>query len=377
MTGIVRTLIFISGVAVWGTAEAVEYRCQKKDSSLRIAVEVKKAGHTLPCEVIAEDDRGERAVLYRAQYDREYCPSRIEKTRTELEGEGWRCERSSDINIVSEAFGNGREADDGDTAPRQAANGKTITASRRCRLGNLERAIRVEVENPASGTPCELIYWSDGDQSVGGELLWRAVHDAEFCPSRLNVIIEKWSAEGWSCDGADGTETAALTQDVATTPRTPVTSDEPDAAGEEVEALPESDDGDTELEAVVEKDARRIGEWMEVDPDIEIAARGDLNDDGSEDAVVVLAYQSEQSAYRQYLMSYLGAEGGYKLAGVKLLTGVDAPPANAKVEQIDKGVIWLSMPGPSGETSEPLGYKLANEQLVEVDTRSPSSVAAD
>ena len=41
---------------------------------MRIAIEVKKAGHTLPCEVVAEDDRGERAVLYSAQYDRELLP---------------------------------------------------------------------------------------------------------------------------------------------------------------------------------------------------------------------------------------------------------------------------------------------------------------
>ena len=107
---------------------------------------------------------------------------------------------------------------------------------------------------------------------------------------------------------------------------------------------------------------------MEVEPNIEVAARGDLNADGNDDAVVLLAYQSDQAAYRQYLMSYLVADETYELAGVKLLTGVSPPPDHAKVEQIDQGIIWLSLPGSSGSRLNPVGYMLRNQQLVEVDT---------
>ena len=139
----------------------------------------------------------------------------------------------------------------------------------------------------------------------------------------------------------------------------------PDARAEESDPA-DTATADPDLEAVIAADAERIGEWMDVEPAIEIAARGDLNDDGSDDAVVFMAYQSEQSAYRQYLMSYLVADRGYELAGVKLLTGVNPPPAQARVQQIEQGVIWLEVPDRDGAASRQTGYRLSNQQLVEV-----------
>jgi hypothetical protein len=176
-------------------AEAAEYQCEKIDSSLRIAVEVKKAGHTLPCEVIAEDDKGERAVLHSAQFDRDYCPSKLEETRSKLEGEGWTCLQSSDVNVVRrEGAATGNDVDEasinltpvpqgGDILPIQ--DGKYVLDSRQCRKGREERLIHIEVDDPYDRKPCELIYWADGDVSKQGQLLWRAQHDADFCPKRL------------------------------------------------------------------------------------------------------------------------------------------------------------------------------------------------
>ena len=69
MTMVFRTLVLASSVTAWMASGAVaaEYQCRKSDSSLRIAIEVKKAGHTLPCEVIAEDEsRPTRRSLQRA-----------------------------------------------------------------------------------------------------------------------------------------------------------------------------------------------------------------------------------------------------------------------------------------------------------------------
>jgi hypothetical protein len=379
MKPVFRTLVLVSSVTAWSAAEAAEYQCEKLDSSLRIAVEVKKAGHTLPCEVVAEDDRGERAVLYSAQYDRDYCPTRIERTREELEQEGWLCRKTSDDNIVQagdtvEPVNRVETTTSSNQVVAVAAGDRTITATRQCLLGDQKRAIQIEVEDPASGKPCELIYWDDGDLAKEGEVLWRAVHDAGFCPNRLDTIVEKWSAEGWQC-GDDGD----LTQSAALAPRSINAQDETSAAAESVDqdpdSAPETVDAidDRELETIIEEDAQRIGEWMEVDPDIEIAARGDLNDDGSEDAVVFLAYQSDQSAYRQYLMSYVGAEGGYELASVKLLSGVEAPPGNARVDQIQDGIIWLTLPGFDGGEARPAGFKLRDQQLIEVDDAPPAS----
>lgn len=408
MSRISKTLVLASGVMTWAAveAEAAEYRCQKKDSSLRIAIEVKKDGHTLPCEVIAEDDRGDRAVLYSAQYDRDYCPSRIERTKGELEQEGWTCEMTSEENVVNardvttvagdRQTSEPSENENGSGGALVARNGKVITESQQCRLGEDVRRIRIEVEDPARGKPCELIYWADGDQTRPGQLLWRAEHDAAFCPTRLSTITGKWADEGWQCDG-DSLQTAAV--DAAPVP--PVESQaetgiQPNEATSGQQAQPvqqaqaegqseieaADDDAvdsavDPKLEAIIAADAERIGEWMEVEPAIEIAARGDLNDDGSDDAVVFLAYQSDQAAYRQYLMSYLVADDGYELASVKLLTGVGAPPDHARVEQIDKGVIWLTFPENSGSAPLPTGFKLRDQQLIEVDVENGSPAPAD
>ena len=375
MSSIFRALAVVTCTTAWtatGVA-ATEYQCEKKDSSLRIAIEVKKAGHTLPCEVVAEDDRGERAVLYKAQYDREYCPSRIEKTRTELELEGWSCEKTSDTNIVSQQSAPTTDeteqtavepdadalADDG----AETDNSRVVAASHQCRQGGALRRIQIEVENPTRGKPCELIYWADGDQNGPGRLLWRAEHDADFCPRRLDSLIDKWTSEGWQCD----TSAAVTTARAAPVP-------EPKAEANQASAVVDTRQeeerqqtaSDSVLETIIAADAERIGEWMEVEPAIEIAARGDLNDDGSDDAVVFLAYQSEQAAYRQYLMSYLVSEDGYELASVKLLTGVGPPPDQARVEEIDQGVIWLTIPSENGSTPAPTGYRLHDQQLVEV-----------
>lgn len=378
---------------------AAEYQCQKADSSLRLAIEVKKEGHTLPCEVIAEDDRGERAVLYSAQFDRDYCPIRIEKTRSELEADGWACEKSSDQNIVhgTGTLQSGRDlaakpadtnTDDAaettsaaDAASAPADNGVSVADIRHCRRSGELRRIQIEVDNPERGKPCSLIYWAEDDRSDDGRLLWRAVHDADFCPKRLGTIVDKWSEEGWQCESVD-VQTAALpkTESGTTSP--------PELAYEEVGQPPAKEstaeaasggpiEANPKLKVIVEADAKRIGEWMEVEPVIEIAAHGDLNEDGNVDALVFLAYQSDQAAYRQYLMSYLGAGDSYELAGVKLLTGVSAPPAQAKVERIDEGVIWLSIAASDGTRRSSTGYVLRNQQLVEVDGESASQSAAD
>ena len=379
MSTIFRTLLVASSLMIWAApgAHSTEYQCRKQDSTLRIAIEVKKAGHTLPCEVIAEDDRGELAVLYSARYDREYCPSRIEKTRGELEQEGWSCQKTSDENIVSDESGDvddlARQSQPEAVAAEAEAEIVEVAGSeilgateQRCRLDDQFRHISIRIEDPASGKPCELIYWDDGDQTRPGEVLWRAEHDAAFCPNRLNIIVQKWISEGWQC-GADDVQTAAIERPV---------EDEPEAVADQAIAAPseETADGteaetqgiDSELEAIIAADAERIGEWMEVEPDIEVAARGDLNEDGTDDAVVFLAYQSDQAAYRQYMMSYLVDGEGYQLASVKLLTGVGPPPAQARVEQIEEGVIWLSMPDENGSNSGQTGYRLRDQQLVEV-----------
>ncbi|MGI9486828.1 MAG: hypothetical protein ACR2RF_13295 [Geminicoccaceae bacterium] len=387
MSTIFRTLLLASSVAAWvtGEAAAAEYQCRKVDSSVRIAIEVKKAGHTLPCEVVVEDDRGERAVLYSAQYDRDYCPSRIEKTRSELEQDGWACEKTADQNIVRNEdvppAGTSRKvlvqekSAPGSGGALVADNGNVITGSRQCRRGDNIRRIRIEVENATSGKPCELIYWADGDQSKAGQLLWRAEHDATFCPRRLDTIVDKWISDGWSCDASEP-QTAAIEVSPIPQSRPGAVADEAPTS-EKVQAgaenTVESPNADLALEAVIAADAERIGEWMEVEPAIEIAARGDLNGDGSDDAVVFLAYQSDQAAYRQYLMSYLVDDDGYELASVKLLTDVRSPPAQARVEQIDKGVIWLTLPDEDGVASQQTGYRLQDQQLVEVDAQSPTN----
>jgi|GEM_PF-3559181 len=378
-----RTLAIVSGVAAWTATEAAaaEYQCRKDDSSLRIAVEVKKAGHTLPCEVIAEDDRGERVVLYSAQFDRNYCPARIDETRVELVQDGWSCQQTSLGNVVGDISTTTSETRQQVTLQQESAvpnsdgeqataKSRVVAATRQCRKGADSRLIQVEVEDPNSGKPCEVIFWADGDQSKLGERLWHAEHDPSFCPRRLETIVGKWISDGWQCEVGDVQTAEIVVSPDASANRTSQIQHVPADQGTDADKRPI----DPALEAVVAADAERIGEWMEVEPAIEIAAHGDLNDDGADDAVVFLAYQSDQAAYRQYLMSYLVADDGYELASVKLLTGASPPPEQARVDDIEKGVIWLTLPDKDGSTPEQTGYKLHDQQLVEVE---PGSASAD
>ncbi len=341
------------------SSSASEYQCRQEGSALRLAIEVKKAGHTLPCNVIAEDDLNDKAVLYSARYDRTYCPARLEKKRAELEQEGWICSKSSDSYIV-------RGAGKLDPPTERAARGNapasaddtTIMDSRVCKLDSGIRRIRVEVEDPNAGRPCLLNYWSTGDNSEAWQRLWRAEHDPEFCARRLDVILQKWKKDGWQCDVDDDVPEIAAVPAPAKEQPTPPSAAEIVQQAKTVD--PES------LQAVVEADAKRIGEWMEVEPAIEVAAHGDLNADGQDDAVVFLTYQSDQAAFRRYLMSYLVADETYKLASVKLLTGISPPPAQASVKEIDQGVIWVSLSKDDGTHQEPVGYVLRDRQLIEV-----------
>jgi hypothetical protein len=130
------------------------------------------------------------------------------------------------------------------------------------------------------------------------------------------------------------------------------------------------------LRAAIDADARRIGEWMSVEPAAELAAEGDLNGDGLADAVVFLTYRTDDDAFRQYLMGYVAEDDGYTLSGVRLLTDAGPPPDQATVEKIDQGVIWLHLPGrdatdPAG--SDRLTFTLDNDQLVELDPASQTN----
>ncbi len=359
------------GMAVFASTSlsAGEYQCTHEDQALRLAIEVKKAGHTLPCSVIAEDDLDEKAVLYSARYDRTYCPQRLEKKRAELEQEGWVCSKTSDSYIVrgtgKPAFSMQRKASR--SKPVSPA-GTTIMDSRVCKLDSDIRRIRVEVEDPDSGKPCLLNYWSTDEGSEPWKRLWRAENDPGFCARRLGVILQKWAKDGWQCDVDDAQEIAAG----------PVLEEERTSPASAAEVVRQAKTADPEsLQAVVEADAKRIGEWMEVEPAIEVAAHGDLNDDGQDDAVVFLTYQSDQAAFRRYLMSYLVADETYELASVKLLTGISPPPAEAKVKEIDQGIIWVSLPRDDGTSPEPIGYILRDRQLVEIDPSDQAKSASN
>lgn len=128
------------------------------------------------------------------------------------------------------------------------------------------------------------------------------------------------------------------------------------------------------LMSIIITDAERIGDWMSALPAVDIAVQGDLNDDGHDDAVVVLTDQSDQAAYGQYLLSYVTVEKGYELVSFKLMTDVSQPPTEAKVEDIDDGVIWVTLPDQDGSSHTETGYRLRDRNLVEVSSSKAESI---
>ena len=96
------------------------------------------------------------------------------------------------------------------------------------------------------------------------------------------------------------------------------------------------------LRSAIERDLVAMRNAMASQPSVSATAEGDLNEDGLQDAVVVLNHQNEGLGKQRLVMAYLGDGEAYHLVDVKisLIKGQETI-GNVSVE-IDDGVIELT-----------------------------------
>jgi hypothetical protein len=173
-----------------------------------------------------------------------------------------------------------------------------------CRRDDLIRRIELQFADNPDRLPCEVVYWKDSEAPGQPQRPWRADHQLDFCTGKAHEMVELLEAEGWACDevaaGAAAparsaaprlTEPSSLTPP-ARTAKPPATMGQPD---------------DATLQAALARDIRRLEELTAGSGEVatETATLGDLDEDGVEDAAVLLSHRSESGEPTHYLLAYL------------------------------------------------------------------------
>src|ERR671918_37038 len=209
----------------------------------------------------------------------------------------------------------------------------------RCWNGDLVRRIELSGPDTTEGAACEVRYWRNAEAPETGRSLWRANRDTDFCAARTRELIARLEAGGWTCSSseqpASGASIQAAGADPESAPReeprpaaaapaqvTEAVGPEPPNAPRPAESPPlaaaptePSPSGEPVaspanpntalLDQVVERTLHSVQELYGGQFQAELAAFGDLDGDGLEDAAVLITYQADREEYVQYLVAYL------------------------------------------------------------------------
>lgn len=241
-----------------------------------------------------------------------------------------------------------------------------------CRFDEAIRRVELRVADPQERLPCEVVYWKDTERPGRPEVLWHAQTDAEFCEIKTQELVERLESGGWSCRAADDARAVAADQEDAPD----VALEAPDDGGIAAPAAgPDRDALEALLEEAIARDLARLSELTTQGGfDAQIAAFGDLDGDGIEDAAVIMTY-TNGAARTQFLVAYVFQGGAYLPVAKAALTDPDEGVQGAEVEAIEGGRIRLKLellePGdpeccPSG--SSRTAFVVQNGRLVEIPT---------
>ncbi|MEM7043291.1 MAG: hypothetical protein AAF543_10825 [Pseudomonadota bacterium] len=215
-------------------------------------------------------------------------------------------------------------------------------------LAGLVRQIEIEVDDPSRGLPCRVI---DRPGAGATDVLWRAEFEQGFCERKARETLFVLRTRGWACRPlslddrrASSPRVAAIWQcleglepvEQPTIARPRVPAPRPGPQG----TLPPPADEDL-LDKAVERDLAAIGQDIVGDSSAFMTALGDLNDDGLEDAVVLLTRGADREIPQRMLMAYLRNDQDYSLVDVWILR----PPSEQQGDQltiaIENGTVQL------------------------------------
>jgi hypothetical protein len=290
----------------------------------------------------------------------------------------------------------------------------------RCWNGELARRIELSGPETTQGAACEVRYWRNADVPGTARALWRANRDAEFCAARARELVARLEAGGWTCSADAQAESAAPAPPAAAdpTPRaepepaaaaaasvgeghTPepagassaaeppspaaapaapsrVATELPSAAGarteplpsDELAAAPPANPRAAILDRVVEQTLRSVQELYGGHFEAELAAFGDLDADGLDDAAVLITYQADRDEYVQYLVAYLFKGKTFQSVATRNVGGRFLDAVRADLQGIADGRILVELEALDGGAAccarRRAAFALEKGQLVEV-----------
>jgi hypothetical protein len=293
----------------------------------------------------------------------------------------------------------------------------------RCRNGDSVRLIELSGPESTQGPACEVRYWRNADAPGTGQSLWRANRDTDFCAARARELIARLEAGGWTCNASAQPESAAPVlaagSDPEPSPRTesrsaaaapaqigrapepepaeatvPARSQSPAVAptapppppaqprshviarsdpsgSDEPAAASAANANATLLDQIVEQTLHSAHELYGGQFQAEVAAFGDLDDDGLQDAVVLITHQADRDEYVQYLVAYLFNGETFQSVATRNVGGRFLDAARAHVQGIADGEILVELESLTGDAAccarRRTAFALQGGQLVEVD----------
>ena len=210
-----------------------------------------------------------------------------------------------------------------------------------CQNRQGERRVELRHAEGPDRLPCQVVYWRDASRAESGRPIWEAENDFGFCIEQTRALLQRLQDGGWSCRKLPLDQEAA---GMATIPA---------LAPRGLEALPEPKPGPqprqvvdrSSLDAALKRDLSRLAELAAAPgASFTVAATelGDLDDDGDDDAAVVLSYHAGQAQPAQFLMVYRFDGEAFRPAAKTYLGRVGgAGPSASAIERIDNGTIEL------------------------------------
>jgi hypothetical protein len=244
------------------------------------------------------------------------------------------------------------------------------------------RLIEVLHSNLGRAQPCKVIYRPESESDTLGTVAWQDLNSVDACKAKANEVIRQLIEEGWACTytrKAESTVTLTIPSPVDAEPDVPSLIDEEVDQATRLDVYPDVDQPSADLLALIESDLDSLDARLDGRLQAMVAGYGDLNDDGTDDVLVLFSYQSPKPAFRQFLAAYMHDGEGYRLTSTKPIGGFASDTADAKVETIDRGVVHMTLqafePGdesccPSGRRS--LALALRDLEFVEIDANGPT-----
>ena len=90
-----------------------------------------------------------------------------------------------------------------------------VAAPTECRYANLVRSVEVVYSDPGQPVPCEVLYTKTGESITTP---WRAQHEAGYCETKAEWLVDRLQSDGWQCGAADDAGAQGVEEDVVPAP---------------------------------------------------------------------------------------------------------------------------------------------------------------